>query len=611
VWLVGLTADETKETEVRLVASSSRLKATALKSSSIAGDEVRLVFDADGAPIDFQGRFQEGVVRGNVLSVRETLHAARMVPTEAKNLRQYDNPLPDPARDEWVAAAGQDEPFAPLSRFVRRRPASPLAIAAFHELIGLAQAEGLDRSKFEALAGEYLQSARRWGPRMELRATIDLGLILSRHEYLPDLALEYLNTADKAFDDNSPDGWKNAVGVERGKCLIAAGMTTEGVAVLNRIREAFPFEPTVIYSLAREAEKEGKTDDALALYGEIAALPLQELALLEALKVAGHKPARDEYPSRIVSRIWTEKHGDRQGLPGWLSQLYESRIRALAGERRPPRPKGGGSRVVVCELFTNGDCEPCVAADVSLAALESAYAPSEVVVLRYHQHKPGPDPLANEESAERFKQYNGSATPTLLVNGRRFAVGGGPLSDAPPMYRALRSLIDPMLEEKIDLRLELSAKADQGKVQISARAAGLKEFPANARLTIVLAEKKIDCALKNGIRLHEMVVRTLPTAPAGVTAVNGQLTYSGEVDLSKLKRRLLQHLATIERENFIEFEEKPVDLKSLELVVLLQNSETGEILQAAAVPVTGSESGVGTKSSGPPDSPKKPASGGN
>jgi hypothetical protein len=180
------------------------------------------------------------------------------------------------------------------------------------------------------------------------------------------------------------------------------------------------------------------------------------------------------------------------------------------------------------------------------------------------------------------------------------------------MYRALRSLIDPMLEEKIDLRLELSAKVDEGKVLISARAAGLKEFPANARLTIVLAEQRIDCLLKNGIRSHEMVVRTLPTVPAGViTAVDGQLAYSGEVDLTKLKKRLLQHLAAVERENFIEFEEKPLDLKTLELVALLQNSETGEILQAAAVPVTGSESGPGTKPAGRPDSPKKPASGGN
>src|SRR5262249_3007097 len=160
--------------------------------------------------------------------------------------------------------------------------------------------------------------------------------------------------------------------------------------------------------------------------------------------------------------------------------LYQSRIQSIGAAKRPPRGEGEGTRVVVCELFTNGDCEPCIAADVALSGLESTYASSEVITLRYHQHKPGPDPLAHEETAERFKQYQCTATPTLIVCGRRFAAGGGPLSEAPLLYRALRSYIDQLLEPKIDLRLEASARLDREKVVISARASGLKEFPPNA-----------------------------------------------------------------------------------------------------------------------------------
>jgi hypothetical protein len=612
LWLVELTPDEKEGTAVRLISSSPRINATALRSSSIEGGQIRLIFDADGAGLEFQGRFQNGTVRGNALTGRDLVAPARMIPTEVKNLRQYNDPVPDPARAEWLDAAGQEEAFGPLSRFVRRHPESPLAISASRELLRLAQAEGFDHPKFEKLAGDYLQLATRWGPRMELRARIDIGVMLSRHDFLPELALEYLTAVGELFDPDTPAAWKRAVRIERGKQLIAAGNEPEGVALLTQIRNENPFEPDVIYALARQAEKEQRTDDALALFAEIATLPLMESALIESLKATGHKPPRDEYPSRIMARLWMEKHGDRQGLAEWLAGLYESRIQSLAGEKHPPRQPNEGTRVVVCELFTNGDCEPCVAADVALTALEATYASSEVITLRYHQHKPGPDPLANEETAERFKQYQCTGTPTLIVSGRRFPGGGGPLSEANPLYRALRSYIDTLLEPKIDLRLEASARADQEKVLISAKAAGLKEFPPHARMLLVLAERKIDCPMKNGIRSHHMIVRNFPAGLAGVAAARGELAYQGEVDLAKLKRRLAQQLAATERENLVEFEDKPLDLLSLELVVLLHNLETGEILQAVAVPVTGSDAGaVGTKPAGQPAASKKPASGGN
>ena len=609
LWLVDLTADEKQGTAVRLLSSSPRMSATALRSSSIAGDQVQLNFDADGATLDFQGRFQNGIVRGNALTGRDLVAPARMIPTEIKSLRQYIDPLPDPARAEWLDASGEEESFGPLSRFVRRHRDSPLAISASRELLGLARAEGFDRPRFEKVAGDYLQLAGRWGPRMELRARIDIGVLLSRHEYLPELALEYLDAAEKLFHDDTPAGWKQAVGIERGKRLISAGKAAEGVTLLTRIRDEYPFEPELIYALARQADKEKRTDDALALYAEIATLPLLESSLLESMKSAGHKLSRDDYPSRIVARLWTGKHGDRDGLQEWLAGIYQSRIRSMAGAKRPPRREAEGTRVVVCELFTNGDSKEGVGIDAALAALESAYARSEVVVLRYHQSKPGPDPLANEDSGERYKQYRCTANPTLIVNGRAIPIGGS-FSDAPAICGFLRSLVDPMLEQKIDLRLDVSGRIENGKVIISANAAGIKEFPANARLMPILAENNIDCPMKNGIRSHDMVVRALPAGLAAVAPAKGELAYQGEVDLVKLKKRLAQQLAATERENLVEFEEKPLDLSSLELVVLLQNSETGEILQAASMPVAGSGA-TSAKPGGQADSPKKPASGGN
>jgi hypothetical protein len=537
--------------------------------------------------------------------------AARLVPTDLTTMKGYDDPLADPAREEYLDAAGQEESFGPLSRFVRKYPRSPLALAAFLLLIGQAREADLDRTKFESVAADFFESARLWGPRMELRAYVDTGLFLSTHNYLPDLALEYLNRADSQIDDESPLSWRAAVGIERGKRLIAAGDAAGGAALLKKFRESEPFNPEITYALARQAEKEKRVEDALSLYGEIAVLPLLENSLVESLKNVGQKLPREQFPSRVVIRLWTDQHGDRQGMTEWLDELYKSRMRAIAAEPRPARGPLEGTKVAVFELFTNGFCQPCVAAEAALGALEKTYARSEVVVLRYHQNKPGPDPLANEESIERFKQYQGDATPMLVLNGRRVGGPGGSLAEAPALYRRLLTYIEPLLEEKTELRIDLTARLRNGKVALSATAQGIKNFPANARLMLLLAEERVELQMSSGIRAHEMVVRQFPAGVSGVIPAKGQLSYSGEVDLARLRKQLTRQIASAERESELEFSEKPLDLKALHFVALLQNIESGEVLQAALIPVLEADDGIpDAKPSGKASPAAKPASGG-
>lgn len=617
LWLIDLGQGGTKGSDkqggpARLLSSSKLVEATTLKTSSIADGDVHLLFDADGTPLDFQGRFENGTVRGSLMIGAGKVVPARMVPTDVKNMRRYDDPVADPAREEFIDAVGQEESFGPLLRFARRHPQSPLTVTAFVELIGHAKSEGYDRERFEKLAAEYIQAAKSWGPRIELRAYVELGTMLSRSEFQPELALSYLNTAEQKFNKETPADWKLVVQIERGKQLIETGKESEGVKLLAEVRERHPFEGEVTYVLARQAEKEKRIDDAIELYGELVALPLLQQDLIDALKSLHRKPAPEQYPSRVLARLWTEKHGNRAGLSDWLDELYEKKIRAIATDKVPPREKGQGTKVVLCELFTNGDCRPCVGADVATEALENTFARSEVIVLRYHQQKPGPDPLANEESQERFKQYQLDGTPTLIINGRRSPPGGGFMPQAPQLYQIYRSIVEPILKEKTELRLELSAAASQGKIAISAKATGFKEFPPDSRLMLVLAEEKIDCPLDNGIRTHGMIVRAFAGGIEGTAPVKGKLSYTGEIDLGRLKKRISKHLTAIQRETDEEFDEIPLDFKSLQLVGILQNAQSGEVLQAAAVPVTGSTAiPAESKSSAKSESAGKPGSGGN
>jgi hypothetical protein len=591
LWLVEFTGevgkgDEGQHTIVKLLSSSKVMQAATLKSSEISQNDVHLVFEGDGTSLDFRGRFENGIVRGNVALGRAIVTPAWMEPTQISNMRTYDSPVRDPAQEEFADAAGQDNATGALARFIHRHPDSTLSPAAYQELVSLAADDKLDREKFEKLAGEFVAAARRWGPRIELQASIDVGAILSRKEHLPDLALEYLNAAAGHFDDDTPIESKKTVGIERGKRLIAAGQETAGVAALAKVREEFPFDAEVVYALARQAEKDNRVDDALAHFGELLVLPQLEQALIESQKSSGRKLPADQYPRRIVSRLWTQQHGDTKGLPAWLNELYETRLRSIATDKLT-REVTGSTRVVLCELFTGATGGPSVAADAALAALEGASSKSEVIVVRYHVNVPAADPLANDENQERFKMYNGATTPLLLVDGRFLPAIAGGISETPVVYRRLRSTVETALKDKIDLSLEMSVKADKGQIAIAVKAQGLKTFPSNTRLQIVLAEDKVEFAASNGIRFHEMLARSMPGGVAGVAPVQGVLSFKGEVDISKLKRQLARQLAKAEMEAEAPFDAKPLELQSLHLVAYIQNGETGEVLQAASMPVMG------------------------
>ena len=66
LWLIELTGDDAQGATAKLVSSSKVLQAAILKSAEISKNDVHLVFEGDGASLDFRGRFEDGFVRGNV-----------------------------------------------------------------------------------------------------------------------------------------------------------------------------------------------------------------------------------------------------------------------------------------------------------------------------------------------------------------------------------------------------------------------------------------------------------------------------------------------------------------------------------------------------------------
>jgi hypothetical protein len=102
-----------------------------------------------------------------------------------------------------------------------------------------------------------------------------------------------------------------------------------------------------------------------------------------------------------------------------------------------------------------------------------------------------------------------------------------------------------------------------------------------------VAEEQISMPAKNGIRVHEMVVRLCPGEVAGLKPEGGRLKFSGGVNLAEQRQRVASYLQFVEKESSEIFDHKPLDMTRLRFVGWLQRSDTGEILQVATAPLAG------------------------
>ena len=514
---------------------------------------------------------------------------ARLLAMDAIEVDSIDKPHPSPGSKEFEVVFQSKKPVADLDQFLESFGDSPLALDALRGRLLMSRPDKAAAKQFPQYAEDYLTGARRWGPMLELRAHVDIGAMLIKQEGQQDLALKHLTEAEARFTDDTPVTWKLQTRLAKAKLLIGTGQPDEGWTLLKQLRTDHPLNSEVAFLLAGLAEKRKQVDEAIELYAELVVTPLAERGIAQNLahESENGQPPTDRLPSRSLTRLWKLKHGDTEDLTKHLNEVYHRIVRAFVSEKVEPRKDGDGNRVALLELFTGAECPPCVAADLATSGLEATYAPTEVIVLRYHQHIPGPDVFANDITLARFEGYAGQGTPMLCFNGTPLPNSGGYLEQTAGLYQQLRELVAPVLKEKSDYTLELSAEATAGKVAIKAQAISDKPVSETVRLVLVLVEDQVELLAGNGIRSHEMIVRAMPGGVEGVGPADDKLEFTKELNLARLKTSLADSLQNFEKEANIRFANKPLDLKKLHLVAFVQDKDSKAILQAAAIPVTG------------------------
>jgi thiol-disulfide isomerase/thioredoxin len=299
--------------------------------------------------------------------------------------------------------------------------------------------------------------------------------------------------------------------------------------------------------------------------------------------------------------LWENVHGSAEGLDEAKAALAE-KLADWEVEGKYEVPKEWNGRVVLAELFTGSECPPCVASDVAYDNLQSYYPTQVLAVLVYHEHIPAADPMTNPDTKARMDYYGSEivgGTPTSIIDGDDYSVGGGPAAAASGRFGLYAWSIERALQAAPAVTLDLQASR-RGRT-VSARATvnpakGVSLEGRRLRLRLALAEKVVHFTGGNGVAEHRMVVRSLLGGPDGIDVnVKGRTRTDQRLDLAAREQELLSYLNEYEQDpananrlrNGGRFKEKTTTIADGGLVVVafVQDEETREVLQTAIVAV--------------------------
>lgn len=256
-------------------------------------------------------------------------------------------------------------------------------------------------------------------------------------------------------------------------------------------------------------------------------------------------------------------------------------------------------QVVLSELFTGSECPPCVASDIAFDGLIAYYPHTANIVLVYHEHIPGPDPMTNPDSETRMAFYTRDVvggTPTAIVNGTESSVGGGGATAAKGRFGLYSWMINQQLPgtPKVEIKLTGSRAGQNVSMMASVDVNDpLLLQGGNLKLRVVLAEEMVHFEGRNGVAEHPMVVRAFIGGHDGFALNQGSTTTeaSGSIDVSSLEADLLTYLSDWESENSDRFRDTPgfkekkheIDESQLYLVAFVQDDSSKQIFQSIIV----------------------------
>jgi hypothetical protein len=297
-------------------------------------------------------------------------------------------------------------------------------------------------------------------------------------------------------------------------------------------------------------------------------------ALVSALTKAGKADDAKQYTAQIAKLELRDFAEYSKTHPPFKTEAFAGR-------------KGKSNRASVVEVFTGAECPPCVAVDLAFDGLLKTYKPADVICLQYHLHIPRPDPLTSPDANERANFYGDKieGTPTLFINGKLGSDSGGGAPASEKFYKQFRTALDEALEKPATVKLAVAvSKGEKGGFTAKATVSDLENPGEKVVLRFVLAEDRVRYAGGNGLRYHHMVVRALPGGAKGTPLTKKSAEQSVTIDPDAVRTTLSKYLDDFaQKEQPFPRPDRPLALRNLKLIALVQNDATKEILNAAQV----------------------------
>jgi hypothetical protein len=226
-----------------------------------------------------------------------------------------------------------------------------------------------------------------------------------------------------------------------------------------------------------------------------------------------------------------------------------------------------GKGFAVLELFTSEGCSSCPPADELMESIQKEMGEKPVYILAYHvdywDRQGWKDVFGNAAFSKRQYWYNQKFTsqvytPQLILNGTKEFVGSDELE--------IRKTLSSALNEKPATSLTLSAQQQAGDINIQYQ---LEGKPVHGQLVLAFVQKHAVSRVKAGENkgrtlTHAQIVRNLNTFP-----ITQQV-----MEIKKISTPA------------------GFDSSTWEVIGLIQNQNTGEILAAAKTAVSSSASNL-------------------
>ncbi len=545
--------------------------------------------------LSFEGSLnkERGAIYGNISFNNDNCIPALMLFTIEKDLSKIKEPMPSPGAQELIQAMQSQDPFKPLNEFTEKMQMFPLALDAFPPLLAFALSSDKDTKTIEDIIKRYTETSALWGKRMEASTLVRITSMLARTDKNSDMATKYMDQFNKLVKEGVKplSSWDQEMALAKARVglkskdpekIKAAG------ALLESEAKKYPHDRELITELVSYEKEHGSIDKAIEHLGILASSPLsgRERQMIAASK---QSPQTVKFvdPRETLTELWKKKHGSTEGLDKYLAESFKRFLDSFVSKEAKEVDLKKGNRTSLIELFTGASCPPCVAADLATGVVESSFPASKVIVLRYHQHIPAPDPLTNSDSEARFFYYNHRGTPSINLNGQQVFGAAGGVEEVESSYDSLVEALIPELSADTEVKIELSAAAKDGKLELKANVSGTDKIKEPLQLVAVLAEDELHYEAPNGINLHEMIVRSMLGEPTGVAAKDGKLSLTKTLDLDEFKGRISDYLSAFEEKSGANFTGVPLGLEKLHFVVFVQGELSKDVFQVASVPVSG------------------------